>query len=102
MAFRAAVHANGPVSVIANAGDVPPELTAAELGRISAVLVARGEADAWYTNEKLVRDEERLQAASVAVETLEFAGGHEWPAELTVRASLFLKAHLHRLGGSAH
>jgi predicted esterase len=92
MAFRAA--ANGrryPVGgVISVGGDVPPELTADELRRIPAALVARGNSDEWYTAEMFARDVRRLRESSVTVRALEFEGGHDWSGEVVAAASEFL------------
>ena len=92
MAFRAAASAiPGSVGVIAAGGDVPPELTPSTLKRVSAVLIARGTSDNWYTKEKFADDERRLRQCSISVRALEFAGGHEWSGEVVAAASQFLR-----------
>jgi predicted esterase len=92
MAFRAAASAKRfEAGVIAVGGDVPPELTPAALTRLSAVLIARGNFDAWYTNEKFAEDGRRLRDSGVNVRALEFNGGHEWSAQVLVAASDFLR-----------
>ena len=91
MAFRAAANwTRGSTGVIAVGGDVPPDLDAAVLKRISVCLIGRGTADEWYTRDKFAEDERRLRAAGTAVRAIEFAGGHEWPAEFNEAASNFL------------
>jgi predicted esterase len=95
MTFRAAVASKRPVSgVIAVGGDVPPELEAAALGRISRALVCRGAADDWYTDEIFEKDLRRLRAAGVRVRPLDFSGGHEWNDEVIQAAEEFLREHL--------
>jgi predicted esterase len=80
MAWRAAFLGGHEVdAVVTLAGDVPPEL--AELPPAPfprRALLARGEADDWYTDAKLAADEALLGARGIAVERLAFAGGHEW------------------------
>jgi len=89
MAFRAAASSKHRVlGVIAVGGDVPPELTSAELGRMQRALLVRGQDDAWYTHAMFKSDGARLQAAGVDVTAFEFAGGHEWSTEVCNAASL--------------
>lgn len=91
MAFRAAVNTTrGEAGVIAVGGDIPPELTPGALKRVSAVLIARGRSDEWYTGEKFADDERRLRDCFVSVRALEFNGGHEWSNEVIAAASEFL------------
>jgi predicted esterase len=79
MAFRSAACSRYPVAgVIAQGGDVPPELTPEQLRKIPAVVITRGSEDAWYTALKMADDERRLREAGVRVKTVEFDGGHEW------------------------
>jgi len=93
MAYRCAVNSTRPVNgVIALGGDIPPELDAASLSRIPAVLLGQGKRDEWYTAEKLALDTERLRAAGVKMQTVVFDGGHEWSEEFGQAASRFLRA----------
>lgn len=93
MTFRAAVSsARSVAGVIAVGGDVPPELEATALARVSRTLLCRGTADDWYTSEKFAADIERLQKAQVALTPVEFTGGHEWSAPVHAAASAFLQA----------
>jgi predicted esterase len=90
-AFRAAAFGNHqPAGVLAVGGDVPPELDAAALARVSGVLIGRGERDDWYSSAKFSSDETRLRAAGVDVTTHPFDGGHEWTADFSQAASKFL------------
>jgi predicted esterase len=92
MAFRAAVAAPAQTSsVIAVGGDIPPELEAATLRRLSAVLLCRGLTDEWYTAETFEADARRLKSAAVAFQTVQYRGGHEWSSELIDAAGRFLR-----------
>jgi len=95
MAFRAAVNAGHRVaSVIAAGGDIPPEIKPAELERVSAVLIARGKSDNWYTAEQFAMDEQRLRRCSVDVRALTLNAGHEWSNDLIAAAPQFLRDRL--------
>lgn len=92
MAFRAAAGSRRPVSgVIVSGGEVPPELSAADLARVPAVLLGRGVGDEWYTAAKRDADAARLHEAGVAVTALEFDGGHEWAPPLIEAGRAFLE-----------
>ena len=92
MTFRAAVAAARPVAgAVAVGGDVPPELDAAALSRIPAVLICRGMRDDWYTTEKFDGDIGRLRAAGAAVTPIAFDGGHEWSEPVLGAAAAFLE-----------
>lgn len=91
MAFRAAVHSKSRIrGVIACGGDIPPELKRDSLAAIPAVILGRGSNDPWYSEEKLMADERRLQDAGVSTEVVRFDGGHEWPPEFSRAAGRFL------------
>lgn len=91
MAFRAAANSTHDVrGVLACGGDVPPELDKNSLARIPAVIIGRGTRDEWYSEEKLLADQGRLQDAGVRVEVVRFDGGHEWPPEFSRAAGHFL------------
>ena len=89
-AFRAAprVRARG---VVALGGDVPPDVDAASLARIPAVLLGRGRRDGWYTQEKLDADVARLRAAGSDLTVLVTDAGHEWTDEFSRGAGEFLE-----------
>jgi predicted esterase len=92
MMFRAAAAASRPVDgVIAVGGDVPPEIEPSALTRVRRALVCRGARDQWYTAEVFSRDVKRLRDAHVRVEPLDFAGGHEWSAEVVDASAAFLR-----------
>ena len=91
MAYRAAVRSGQTCAgVIALAGDVPPELREETSLRWPKVLVARGRDDLWYTQAKMDADLAFFSAADVSVESLVFAGGHEWTDEFRAAAGRFL------------
>jgi predicted esterase len=92
MAFRAAAGSRRAVSgVIVSGGDVPPELSAADLARVPAVLIGRGVGDEWYAAAKRDADVTRLREAGVSVTALEFDGGHEWAQPLIEAGRAFLE-----------
>lgn len=81
MAWRAAVLGGHEIAAaVALGGDVPPELGGLpEPTPFPArALLARGEADEWYTEERMDGDRRLLEARGVEVELLRFEGGHEW------------------------
>ncbi|HVT03058.1 MAG TPA: phospholipase [Thermoanaerobaculia bacterium] len=91
MAFRTATLADVEgLGVIGLGGDIPAELGEG-LGKIPAVLLARGKADEWYSEEKIAGDVQLLERAGVRVETCTFEGGHEWGDEFRAAAGDFLR-----------
>jgi predicted esterase len=92
MAFRAATTTAGQVAgVIAVGGDIPPEIGAPALHRVTTALVCRGANDDWYTAGKFADDARRLRDAGVPVRPVEFDGGHEWAAAVIEAAAQFLR-----------
>jgi predicted esterase len=92
MAFRAAAASPRAVAgVAALGGDIPPEIDGRALACIGCVLIGRGTDDRWYTAEKLEADRQRLAAAGVVTDVVEFAGGHEWSDAFSARAAAFLR-----------
>ena len=79
MAYRAAA-AGGPAcqALLALGGDVPPDLGGRDLTGFPRVLIGRGAADPWYSQEKLGADVDLLRSKGVSVEVCAFEGGHEW------------------------
>jgi predicted esterase len=103
MAWRSALLAGHEIAgAIALGGDVPPEL--GELPESSpfprVALLARGDADDWYTADRLEADLRLLAARATRVEALTFAGGHEWTDEFRAAAGALL-AGLTGVEGSA-
>lgn len=95
MAFRAAVRGRrGAHGVIAVGGDVPPELLDDPAARFPSVLLIRGEADEWYTEERLRRDVDALGARGVTIEARTIPGAHEWSPLVAPAAAEFLSAAL--------
>jgi predicted esterase len=92
MAFRAAVSSATPVSgVLAVGGDVPPELSTDQVARLPFVLLARGNADEWYTHVQWETDQARVRTADVELVALRFEGGHEWHADVNRAAASVLE-----------
>jgi predicted esterase len=89
MAYRAAAFAAPANGLIALAGDVPPDVAAAEV-RLPPVLVGRGIADDWYGAERMERDIDYLRGAT-DVTVSQFDGGHEWTDDFRSAAGNFLK-----------
>ncbi|HEX2163876.1 MAG TPA: phospholipase [Thermoanaerobaculia bacterium] len=95
MAWRAAAAAPHPLhALVVLAGDVPPDVAAAGLAGIPPVLLGRGTADNWYTEEKLQADLALLAGHGVAADSHVFEGGHEWSPDFLARAGGFLEDHL--------
>ena len=91
MAYRAAVRRGHPCAgVIALAGDVPPELQEDSSISWPRVFVGRGRNDSWYTQAIMDADLAFLRAAGGSVESLVFAGGHEWTDGFRAAAGRFL------------
>jgi predicted esterase len=92
MAFRAAANSTRRVDgVIAAGGDVPPEIAPDALRRVRAAVLCRGIRDDFYTADKFADDARRLRDAETAVRAVEFDGGHEWSADVTLVAAEFLQ-----------
>lgn len=96
MAWRAALLAGHggapPPVVVALAGDIPPELAKHQGPFPEKVLLAHGDQDEWYTQEKLDTDVQLLQAKGIHPETLTFAGAHGWTDEFRQAAATFLQS----------
>jgi predicted esterase len=90
MAYRAAAHIPCD-GVVALAGDVPPDVAAQNPVQLpSKILLARGQKDEWFDDEKLKKDLSFLRSV-VQVQTLTFAGGHEWTDEFRAAVGRFLE-----------
>jgi predicted esterase len=93
MAYRAAARAGHACDgVIALGGDMPPDVADDASVRLPAVLIGRGEADEWFTREKLDQDVGRLARLGAPVRTVVFAGGHEWTDGFREAMGEFLRA----------
>ncbi|MEO8276631.1 MAG: phospholipase [Thermoanaerobaculia bacterium] len=99
MAWRAALLAGHggarPNSVVALAGDIPPELGArpgaGDTVFPTRVLLAHGDRDEWYTAQKLEADVQLLQGKGVVPQTQTFAGAHQWTDAFRETAGEFLR-----------
>jgi predicted esterase len=93
MAYRAAARTGHACDgVIALGGDMPPDVADDASVRLPAVLIGRGEADDWFTGEKLNQDLGRLARLGAPVRTVFFAGGHEWTDAFRAAMGEFLGA----------
>jgi predicted esterase len=93
MAYRAAARAGHACDgVIALGGDMPPDVADDASVRLPAVLIGRGEADDWFTREKLDQDLARLARLGAPARSLVFAGGHEWTDAFRAAMGEFLRA----------
>lgn len=90
MAYRAA--SSIPCdAVIALAGDLPPDVAAQVPVQLPPhVLIARGQKDDWFTDEKLKKDLNFLRPIS-QVQSVTFEGGHEWTDEFRTAVGRFLE-----------
>lgn len=99
MAYRAAADfAWRCHGIIALGGDLPPDV-AQEHVQLPAVLVGRGTADEWYSEEKLNKDLKYLRR-STKVTFCAFEGGHGWSEDFRAAAGEFLGNLFPRTGSS--
>lgn len=92
MAFRAGVRGRRrPGGIIAVGGDVPPELIADPSAEFPAILLARGEADEWYTTEKITADVTALGARGIHPLVFLYPGGHDWTEDVADTAARFVR-----------
>jgi predicted esterase len=89
MAARAAAYAAKADGLILLGGDIPPELKEDPTVKLPPVLLARGEKDEWYSEEKFKDDLSYLSATTRVIPCV-FPGGHEWSDEFRTAAAAFL------------
>ena len=93
MAYRAGLRGTTPTAgIIVLAGDIPPELQTSKDATWPKVLLGRGTADSWYTEEQMSKDVTFLRSVSTSVDSVVFDGGHEWHDDFRQAAAQFLKA----------
>ena len=94
MAYRAALAGRRlPAGVIALAGDIPPDVKETAVDRDwPAVLIGVGDAETWYTPDKLQHDREFLNSRGVPHHVVRFSGGHEWTDEFRAAAGEWLQS----------
>lgn len=89
MAYRAAVA--GPCDgLIVLAGDVPPDV-APRAKSLPPILLGRGNADEWYTEQKAAADLTVLREAGTDVTEHVFDAGHIWDPSFITAARAFLQ-----------
>jgi len=94
MAYRAARFGrHPPAAIIALAGDIPPDVKTGSDGDAPpwpAVLIGVGDAEQWYTADKLDADCAFLESRGVAHRVARFRGGHEWTEAFSAEVMRFL------------
>jgi predicted esterase len=90
MAARAAAYAAPAAGLILLGGDIPPDIHDDPRATLPPVLLARGELDDWYTEEKFKKDLSYLKGTT-RVTSCVFAGGHEWTDTFRDAARQFLE-----------
>jgi predicted esterase len=91
MAARAAASSGSAAGLIMLGGDIPPAIHEDPGAVLPPVLLARGERDDWYTEEKFKKDLSFLEGKA-QVTSCVFDGGHEWTDAFRVEAGTFLAA----------
>jgi predicted esterase len=90
MAFRAAAdHPDDCAGIIALGGDVPPDVRAATTS-LPPVLLGRGSAEEWYTEERMQSDVAWLRGIATDLTLCEYVGGHEWTEPFREASAAFL------------
>ena len=89
MAYRASAFGPRADGVIVLAGDVPPDVVP-RAASLPAILMGRGAADQWYTEQMASADRQVLENAGIAVESFLFEAGHVWDPMFIARASAWL------------
>jgi predicted esterase len=93
-AFRGGVRGRRRAAgIIGVGGDVPPELLKDPASDFPPVLLTRGEQDGWYTAAKLEADLAALRARRGAVESLVYAGGHDWTPQVARAAADWIRKY---------
>jgi predicted esterase len=92
MAYRAAMLGrHEPAGIVALAGDIPPEVRAAQRRMWPRVLIGVGDGELWYTAPKLESDVNFLMSAGTVAQVVRFAGKHEWTQEFRNALGSFLE-----------
>ena len=92
MAWRTSLLAgHGAGTVVAFAGDIPPELGQLESPFPARALLVFGDADEWYLTKR-AGDEALLAWHGVTPEIATFSGGHEWTEAARQAISSFLSS----------
>ncbi|MBL0211577.1 MAG: dienelactone hydrolase family protein [Holophagaceae bacterium] len=91
MAWRAAAGCGLCDGLIVLGGDLPKDVAEAADLALPPVLLARGEADAFYGSNQFEKDLAVLGTRGVPVESLQFKGGHEWSQAFREATGRFLQ-----------
>jgi predicted esterase len=97
MAYRAAALGGfAAAAVIALAGDIPPEVKAADPDRLrrhlGRVVIGAGVRDTWFTPAKADADAAFLTSVRIQHAVVRFNGGHEWTDDFRREAQATLAA----------
>jgi predicted esterase len=95
MAYRAArLGRHRAAGVIALGGDIPPEIKTSPVGAAAwpPVLIGAGDAETWFTPEKVGVDVAFLASQGAAHEVVRYRGGHLWTDEFRAAAGRWLAA----------
>ena len=91
MAYRAALLGRHRVDgIIVVGGDVPPDVKSVPAARWPHLLVAAGNADHWYTPDKVAADESFLGAHGVTHEIFHYQAGHVFTDAVHARIASFI------------
>ena len=84
MAHRAAYHFGKRSQLLVVAGgDIPPEQMSQDLSCYPKTVLARGERDRLYPDDRFQKDYTYLIENGVTVKKLTLKGGHKWPSSIT-------------------
>jgi predicted esterase len=93
MAYRAGTLGRHRVDgIIAVGGDVPPDCKPVPADRWPRVLIAAGDADHWFTPEKVVADESFLRGHGVAHDVFRYPAGHVFTDDVRSRIAAFINS----------
>jgi len=91
MAFRAAAHIHCD-AVVALGADVPPDVADHQPVTLPRVLYGRGQRDELYAADMHARDLATLARLGVPVDSVTYAGAHEWTPEFLETVGGVLRA----------
>jgi predicted esterase len=81
------------------AGDIPPDVVP-HLAELPPLLIGRGTADGWYTEQKAAADLRQLADSPLTPQVHVFEGGHVWDDSFIMAAAQFLDRTVGEAGSS--
>jgi predicted esterase len=106
MAYRALAFAHTRVAGVPAAaggimlaGDIPPDVVP-HLAELPPLLIGRGTADGWYTEQKAAADLRQLADSPLTPQVHVFEGGHVWDDSFIMAAAQFLDRTVGEAGSS--